>query len=64
MTTPKDGDDNLTPDEIARRRDEVIRRMANPPPQPHVTKPRRREKKKTTAPDQKGLKNARVHKKS
>ena len=36
-------------DEAARRRDEVIRRMANTPPQPNgKPKPRRRGKKKPT----------------
>jgi hypothetical protein len=36
-------------DEIARRRDEVIRRMANTPPQPRVKAPVRRQKRKTKA---------------
>jgi hypothetical protein len=31
-------------DEIAKRRDEVIRRMANTPPQPNSKNPRRRKK--------------------
>jgi hypothetical protein len=34
--------------ETAQRRDEVIRRMANTPPQPKIT-PHRRPKKKTKA---------------
>ena len=36
-------------DEIARRRDAVIRRMANTPPQPRVKSPVRRPKKKMKA---------------
>lgn len=31
-------DDDLTPEEAARRRDEVIKRMLATPPQPHKTK--------------------------
>jgi len=30
-----DLDDQLTPEETARRRDEVLRRMLNTPPHPH-----------------------------
>lgn len=30
-------DEEFEPEEISRRRDEVIRRMANTPPQPRVT---------------------------
>lgn len=30
-------DNEFSPEETARRRDEVIRHMANTPPQPHVT---------------------------
>jgi len=41
--------DHYTPAEAARRRDEVIRRMANTPPQPKATP--RPKKKKTTAGD-------------
>jgi hypothetical protein len=33
-SVPKDGDENYSDEEAARRRDEVIRRMANTPPQP------------------------------
>ena len=45
-------DDNYDADEIAKRRDEVIRRMANTPPQPNVKSPNRRsKKKKPTASD-------------
>jgi len=36
--SPNESDGTLTDDEIARRRDEVIRRMANTPPQPKPTK--------------------------
>jgi hypothetical protein len=38
--------DNYADKEIARRRDEVIRRMANTPPQPKITpRPSKRKKK-------------------
>jgi hypothetical protein len=43
--------DNYSPDETARRRDEVIRRMANTPPQPKVTSLPRQGKKKKAASD-------------
>jgi hypothetical protein len=33
-----DGDGGLSGEEVARRRDQVIRRMANTPPQPKVKK--------------------------
>jgi hypothetical protein len=39
-------DKNYPEDEVARRRDEVIRRMANTPPQPKATTPHRPKKKK------------------
>jgi hypothetical protein len=46
---PKHGE-NFSPAETARRRDEVVRRMANTPPQPRVNPPTRPAgKKKTTA---------------
>jgi hypothetical protein len=32
---PKKDNEQLSDEEIARRRDEVIKRMANTPPQPH-----------------------------
>ena len=42
-------EDEYSPVEAALRRDEVIRRMANTPPQPNgKPKPRRRGKKKPT----------------
>ena len=42
--------DDFDKDEIARRRDEVVRRMANTPPQPKPkTLPRPRKKKKADA---------------
>lgn len=44
---PKNNE-GFTAEEAARRRDEVIRRMANTPPQPKVT-PRPRKKKKAVA---------------
>ena len=37
--------ETYSPEEAAKRRDEVIRRMANTPPQPKLT-PRRQGKKK------------------
>jgi hypothetical protein len=40
--------DDYDNDEVARRRDEVIRRMANTPPQPK-TRPRPKKKKKAVA---------------
>jgi len=40
-------DEQYSPEEAARRRDEVIRRMANTPPQHRVTPTR--QKAKTTA---------------
>jgi hypothetical protein len=42
----KTQDDQFSPSEAARRRDEVIRRMANTPPQPKATTPRPSKKKK------------------
>ena len=36
-------------DEIARRRDEVVRRMANTPPQPRVAPKKRQTRKKKTS---------------
>lgn len=38
-------DDEFSPEEAARRRDEVTRRMANTPPQPRVS-PHPEEKRK------------------
>lgn len=52
-----DHDDTLSPDEIARRRDEVIRRMANTPPQPRSTPKESAKKAKPFAVDQKSPKN-------
>jgi hypothetical protein len=37
MTNALSAEDEFSPEEIARRRDEVIRRMANTPPQPRVS---------------------------
>lgn len=39
-------DENFTEAETAKRRDEVVRRMANTPPHPKVTPLRRPKKKK------------------
>jgi hypothetical protein len=36
MATAKSPDDQFSDEEIARRRDDVIRRMANTPPKPHA----------------------------
>jgi hypothetical protein len=44
----KQDDENYSAEEAARRRDEVIRRMANTPPQPRVMRPSRRPKKEGT----------------
>lgn len=44
------GDDEYKAEEIARRRDEVVRRMANTPPRPRI-KDHPPERKKTTAGD-------------
>jgi hypothetical protein len=48
-------DDQYPPEEAARRRDEVIKRMLNTPPQPHVAKPR------ATKPEQGPTQKGRVH---
>jgi hypothetical protein len=45
------GDAEYSPDETARRRDEVVRRMANTPPQPKAKIPVRPEKKKRAGAD-------------
>lgn len=42
---PDRSDDEYSPEEAARRRDEVIRRMANTPPQPRVSPQSKRAKK-------------------
>ena len=48
----KPTDDQFSPEEAAHRRDEVVRRMANTPPQPNVKSPNRQsKKKKPTASD-------------
>jgi len=41
--------DNFGPDETAHRRDEVIRRMANTPPQPKATSHHPKKKKKAAS---------------
>ena len=38
------GDEEYPPEEAAQRRDEVIRRMANTPPQPKINRPRKTAK--------------------
>jgi hypothetical protein len=45
----KDRGDQYSADEAARRRDEVIRRMANTPPHPKSTSPNHRPKKEKKA---------------
>jgi hypothetical protein len=45
MTDRKKDEESFTEEEIARRRDEVVRRMANTPPQPRIKPPGRRPKK-------------------
>jgi hypothetical protein len=44
-------DDKYSKEEIARRRDEVIRRMANTPPRPKVNSPHRQGKKRKADAD-------------
>jgi hypothetical protein len=44
----KQPEESYNEDEVARRRDEVIRRMANTPPQPKAS-PRPKKKKKAVA---------------
>jgi hypothetical protein len=41
-------DEHFTDTEIAKRRDEVVRRMANTPPQPKLKSPRKGNKKKAS----------------
>lgn len=50
-------DDHLSDDEIARRRDAVVRRMANTPPRPRSTAPRHQGKKKKAEPTRAARKN-------
>ena len=45
---PQTLDDQFSEEEAARRRDEVIHRMANTPPQPKLNPPNRRQGKKTS----------------
>jgi hypothetical protein len=46
---PDEVNDSFSEEEVARRRDEVIRRMANTPPQPRISPPSRQpETKKPT----------------
>jgi hypothetical protein len=56
----KKDDNTYSEEETARRRDEVIRRMANTPPQPRVSRhPARRQKEAgSTASDRKSRKRA------
>jgi hypothetical protein len=42
-------DEMFSPADAAKRRDEVIRRMANTPPQPKATTPHPKKKKKAVA---------------
>ena len=41
---PKDQDEELTEEEIERRRDEIARRMLNTPPKPHNPKENEKDK--------------------
>jgi len=59
MARKRSGEDSYSPEEVARRRDEVVRRMANTPPQPRKKPSRRQGKKKPSASDRVLLKNAR-----
>ena len=54
----REQDENYSADEIARRRDEVVRRMANTPPQPKKASSPRLGKKKSSASDRADHKNA------
>ena len=49
MSKPDIGDSDYSPEETARRRDEVIRRMANTPPQHRTTRPAQKKGKPTGA---------------
>ena len=42
--------DQFPPEEAARRRDEVVRRMLNTPPQPHRPKPRAEDREERAVP--------------
>jgi hypothetical protein len=53
--------DNFSDAETERRRDEVIRRMANTPPQPKATIPHRPTKKKKKAVAGHAVRKARAH---
>ena len=54
----REQDENYSADEIARRRDEVVRRMANTPPQPKKASSPRLGKKKSSASGRANHKNA------
>lgn len=58
---PVQTDDQYSPEETARRRDEVLKRMLNTPPKPHATHPP--QSRKTTAGGRLVQKSA-AHKKS
>jgi hypothetical protein len=49
LSASKD-DDTYSAEETASRRDEVIRRMANTPPQPKVSHPQKKAKKAVAGP--------------
>lgn len=44
----RDSDDEFDAEETAHRRDEVVRRMANTPPQPRKKPTRSRQRKRTS----------------
>lgn len=55
----KPTDDQFSPEEAAHRRDEVVRRMANTPPQPRTKSPGRSiGKKKPSGPGRVGRKSS------
>jgi hypothetical protein len=53
-------DDEYSEQEAARRRDEVVRRMANTPPQPKATPSHPRQGKKKKAAVDRGVRKARA----
>jgi hypothetical protein len=56
----KKTDDQFSDQETARRRDEVIRRMANTPPQPKIPSRQKKRKKAVAGPAARKVRAARV----